>query len=485
METKIVNLKVVVSGDTDVKQLEKDINKVVDANKKLETTSKKAGSSTTDALEGASGAADNLGGGISGVVEQFKVVSVAAKKGGKAMRSALISTGVGALVVALGLVVEYWEEIGEFLGFINKDLERQHELLTQNIGLLDAELGYLKQQEKFNKERNISNEENLKKQKEILLQKQKLIAEDIKILEAQLLKEESVAKEASLYEKIIAGFAGRKPIKIIDSEERERLNEIRKQILALKTEAVITDGLLDTESIVKPTKGREKERESTLDGITGEDRARQIEQKQQLFEELFEIEKMQKDALAELGTEALNEALHNEDVLAAVQEENRRKTLVQTKILRAQEVQYAKEGLNAISTVLGQSSAAGKAVAISSALINTYQGISAELATKTATPFEFGLKIANIASVVSIGFKAVKDIVATKLPNFANNSGGGGGSGGGQSAPSFNVVGNSGASQIAQTLNQEQEPIQAYVVASNVTSAQEVNRNIIETATIG
>ena len=228
-----------------------------------------------------------------------------------------------------------------------------------------------------------------------------------------------------------------------------------------------------------------KKQKTTLDGITGEDRAREIEQRQKHFEDLFEIEKMNKDAMSELGKDALNEALHNEDVLAAVQEENRRKTLVQTKILRAQEVQYAKEGLDAISTVLGQSSAAGKAVAISSALINTYQGISAELATKTATPFEFGLKIANIASVVSIGFKAVKDIVATKLPNFANSGGSGGGGGGGQSAPSFNVVGNSGASQIAQTLNQEQQPIEAYVVASNVTSAQEVNRNIIENATIG
>ena len=59
------------------------------------------------------------------------------------------------------------------------------------------------------------------------------------------------------------------------------------------------------------------------------------------------------------------------------------------------------------------------------------------------------------------------------------------GGGGGAKPPSFNVVGNSGVSQIAQTLNQDQDPIQAYVVAGNVTSAQEVNRNIVENATIG
>ena len=51
-------------------------------------------------------------------------------------------------------------------------------------------------------------------------------------------------------------------------------------------------------------------------------------------------------------------------------------------------------------------------------------------------------------------------------------------------APQFNVVGNSGVNQIAATIGQQQ-PIQAYVVANNVTTAQAMNRNIIENASIG
>ena len=60
-----------------------------------------------------------------------------------------------------------------------------------------------------------------------------------------------------------------------------------------------------------------------------------------------------------------------------------------------------------------------------------------------------------------------------------------GGGGGGAQAPSFNVVGNSGVNQIAQTLNREQAPIQAVVVANNVTTAQSANRNIVQNASLG
>ena len=43
--------------------------------------------------------------------------------------------------------------------------------------------------------------------------------------------------------------------------------------------------------------------------------------------------------------------------------------------------------------------------------------------------------------------------------------------------PSFNVVGQ-WTSQIAQALNGEQQPVQAYVVSGEMTSQQEMDRNI-------
>ena len=49
-------------------------------------------------------------------------------------------------------------------------------------------------------------------------------------------------------------------------------------------------------------------------------------------------------------------------------------------------------------------------------------------------------------------------------------------------APQFNIVGQSGFNQIASALGQ-QPPVQAYVVAQDVTTAQQLQNNTIQTAT--
>ena len=55
---------------------------------------------------------------------------------------------------------------------------------------------------------------------------------------------------------------------------------------------------------------------------------------------------------------------------------------------------------------------------------------------------------------------------------------------GGQ-APSFNIVGATETSQLAEAVgSQTQQPIQAYVVANDVTTAQSLEKNIVEGATI-
>ena len=154
----------------------------------------------------------------------------------------------------------------------------------------------------------------------------------------------------------------------------------------------------------------------------------------------------------------------------------------------------AKNTLGNIAGALGKSSKAGKAAAAAQALINTYQGITAELATKTVTPFGFALKLANIASTAAIGFKSVKSIMATR-PS------GGGGAASNPAAgsspsisseqipptpPAFNIVGASNTNQLADAIGgQSQQPVQAFVVSGDVTTSQQLERNIVTGATIG
>ena len=170
-----------------------------------------------------------------------------------------------------------------------------------------------------------------------------------------------------------------------------------------------------------------------------------------------------------------------------VTEEEKRKNAQDTfnkqRALEKQRIALVTNTLGNISTLFEQNSKAGKAFAIAQALINTFQGITAELATKTVTPFEFGLKIANIATTVAIGMKSVRDIMKTNPKGASGGSVSAPSGGGSVSAPMFNVVGTSGQNQIAQTLGQ-QPPIQAYVVSGNVSTAQSLDRNIILNASI-
>jgi hypothetical protein len=141
--------------------------------------------------------------------------------------------------------------------------------------------------------------------------------------------------------------------------------------------------------------------------------------------------------------------------------------------------------LGQIADLFGEQTAAGKAAAIAEATISTF--VSAQKAyTSTVGIPVVGPVLApiNAGLAIAAGIKNIKAITAVQTPD-----GGGGGGGGnlsnsftsGAQAPNFNVVGNSGMNQLAQI---QQQPIQAYVVSGEVTSAQALDRNRIKNATL-
>ena len=144
--------------------------------------------------------------------------------------------------------------------------------------------------------------------------------------------------------------------------------------------------------------------------------------------------------------------------------------------------------LENFSNIAGKETAAGKAFAIAAATINTYRGVSDALAATTATPFETALKFANAAAIGISGIANVKKILSVKTPPVSGGSASPSGSPTPAPLsvpPAFNIVGASGTNQLASAIGeQSQQPIQAFVVSSEVTTAQELDRNIIDEATI-
>lgn len=130
---------------------------------------------------------------------------------------------------------------------------------------------------------------------------------------------------------------------------------------------------------------------------------------------------------------------------------------------------------------------ASNAVGIAKNIINTNAAnarITAE-AGLAAPPLILANNIRMITGIASSVAATTKGLAALKSGGSATG-GGGGAAGGGSTPPSFNIVGATETSQLAQAVGgQTQQPVQAYVVANDITTAQSLENNIVEGATIG
>jgi hypothetical protein len=146
---------------------------------------------------------------------------------------------------------------------------------------------------------------------------------------------------------------------------------------------------------------------------------------------------------------------------------------------------YLTAGSNALknaAALAGEATDAGKGLAIAATTIDTYQSAVSSYKSLSGIPVvgpALGAAAAGVA--IATGLMNVKNILAVKVPGGGSSSAPATGA-----APNFNVVGATGVNQLAGAIsNREQQPVQAYVVANNVTTAQGLDRNIIRSATLG
>ena len=582
------------------------VDKVDKAVKKISKSTRKA-SKELSGLEQAGGEVvkglDRLTGGLA---SKFVAVGKAAKLSGKAMKTALISSGIGLAVVALALIVEYWDEISSLVDGVSGEQEKALQATKDTLAAQEKQLNTISQSENILKLQG-------KTEKEILDMKRQVTDESIAntkiLLEQQKQQKKSQVEAAERNQKIAAGIIAflSLPLTLIlgmvdgitlglsylpgmgdiatslaedftmgiagmvfDPEQVKddgdetiaateeallKLENTRAGYLVKDKEAAkknaddkkndeiqaekdkvaaierIRKGLIDTEAEQRAEKLRLikqdfKEQIKLAEQYYGEesDKVKELkaaqkaalDAQQEVFNEQdrvkekqrldgiqnivdatleeTEVQKLEKEQaaadaeLVRLGATTKQRAdvkLFYENEIKDVKKANREEDEKNEKLKTKAQLDMATQTLGNISGLFDKQSAAGKATAAAAALINTYQGITAELATKTVTPFEFGIKIANIATTAAIGFKSVKDILKTTPSNASATGGNPAAGANAPQPPAFNVVGGSGATQLADAIgSQTQRPARAFVVSNDVTTAQELDRNIIEGASI-
>jgi hypothetical protein len=262
-------------------------------------------------------------------------------------------------------------------------------------------------------------------------------------------------------------------------------------------------------------KQKEEARQKELDAIK-EANQKRIELEDKQFEvmqgvgqtekekEIADLVKSYEDKFAIIGNNAILEKELTEQQkkdLAVIEEKYRKqkeekdketadKEIARQNTLQQTKLKLAGEAFGAIGQLIESFNAKDEATArkqfkiakafnLSSALVNTALAVTSALAMRPDQQVFPGQRFVEAGIAGTTGLASVVKIASTQF--------GGGGGGGGVDvpnpssiiAPNLNVVGNTGINQLA-TL--QQQPVKAYVVSNDITSAQQFDMKVQQTS---
>ena len=578
MQDVIINVQAnTATATADITSTTVAVDNLTKANKKLENTNEKTGQSFEEVTKngGAIAIMDQLTGGLASRVRDTYEATKLFNFSLKGMKKALIATGIGALVVALGLIIAYWDDIVALISGANKRLEEQKlayddiskkttdyikllqaqkklveeegkdaskitAVLKEKLELLEKEnkkrleqvnialKGYLNEEQRIelSQEYNDLNLQNFSIRTDLLnldkeaLQviKEKEAAEEKAILDAEKL---AIIKATAL-EKIRVGQINTQE-EIRDEEKnqveilyKDLLEEARlyygkdsEQALALTTsrdeklKALREKNTEEDKAAQKIIDDTEKERQNILREFTNDQKLTEREEDFAALElqntTLQEQFKDDKDALFDIEFAYLEKLSELKAKYVAEDEENKKKSLEDDKVITDAKkalqlglVAASGNAIGALGSLFAEGTAASKAAALADIIIGTgvgyIQGLDIAQKTAKTTPaaaFTFPMFYASQIAAVAGAAKQASNILK-KVP---------GGGGGGLNptpppipaqAPSFNIVGQGQGNQIATALGEQQQtPVQAYVVSQDITTAQGLENGIIQGATLG
>jgi hypothetical protein len=385
-------------------------------------------------------------------------------------RTALISTGIGAAIVGVGLLVENWEKltkvVKDFLGIETKDLKAVSELAQRQVELAEA-----------------------RGESEAKVQNLLMAAYDARIAAAE--KEEERAQ--LIHEKEVARLTYQTKLRTDAIEKQKKdAEDLRAMDSAASQEA--ENFRLAKIGRINDELAREKALRDEKLAILREEKA---EREADLKKRFTDADEFAKAYILLTEEMRLKEQGIAEDSAAKIGEIERNR--------RQQDLQMASNAVGALGDLLtaglGKSEKdqrkafeINKKASMGQALINTFMAVTAAL-TAGGNPIKLatGRQFVDAGIALAAGLAQVAKISKTQFQGSSASGGGGaltaGGGGGGEAAPApifanpqTTMLGTDGA---AMGQGQGSSPMRAYVVERDITQSTRRVRRLEEFATLG
>lgn len=319
--------------------------------------------------------------------------------------------------------------------------------------------------------------QRLQRQKEVTGQIQGLIEQEKANQKAlfdekkRILEEEQKLKEDAIKKEIEDETKRQESIESIRQSFRLKLEDLEDQFLIQKLERQKERDLIELEALNATEEQKYElkkyyakliadEEKRVIDEYNNEIEQEEIDRENKRLEDAekqIRLEQTVADAKKEIQDSYLNSVSNGIGLLKNIFERN--KGLQKASIV-------AESGIG-VAKIVNNTQAANAAARLKYALLPGGQALAEAEVTLNR---------------VNAGIGIASNLAATAKALTAIGGGGaslnGGNVGGGQSAPSFNLVQGTGSNQIAQSVG-ESKPVEAYVVGSNVTSQQELDRRRI------
>ena len=498
-------------------------------------------------------------GGLSYQIQSFGKLFLSVGKGVRnaamamsLFQKALLATGIGAVVVAVGLLAANFEKVKNFITGANPELEKLEASTEKLVTSTKNEITLLQKQKELLKLQG----ENTEEINKLLLQKFELQKQNLLVLldelETQLALETEQAKQITFFEKLKIGASTVLPFLKIGEEVAKAVSDENEKTLELSgkiqdTRSKILDLDINIAKVNKEETDEEEKQLKLLDKqLQKEQQILQARIKQQIGAEteignirrdffkrnlddqkaLLEIERQEQidrinnttanEFAKNLAISEVNKFFDQQELERQQKQNNELEKIEQQKrnirnatfdqavklagedsrlgkaILVAKTILAAKENLMEVKKTLIKAKQASIEATVDGAKAGSAVAQGSAETLKVGFPQNIPLIIAYAAQAVAV-ISAVKAAVSkTKSAAASAGAGGGGGSVGidvpqvQTAAPSFNVIGSTPENQLAQTISaQTGKPIRTYVVAGDVTTAQGLERNIVEESSLG